>query len=338
MERIGILGAGAWGTALALTAHRAGRQIMLQAHEAEVVEAINRDHENPFLPGVRLDPAICATNDSGEAAAFGDVLLLTAPAQFLRSVVRLAAGGVKSGMPVVICAKGIEQNTCALMSEVVGEELPQALLAVLSGPSFAAEVARELPTAVTLACADRKLQRTLPAALGTKYFRIYSTDDVIGVEIGGAVKNVLAIACGIVAGRGLGDNSRAALITRGLAEMARLAIVKGARAETLMGLAGVGDLVLTCNALQSRNYSLGVALGEGATLETVLSQRTSVAEGVFTSASVTALAHRLDVDMPICSAVDQVLNQNADLDTIIDGLLSRPFRSEDLAGSSIEKL
>jgi glycerol-3-phosphate dehydrogenase (NAD(P)+) len=224
------------------------------------------------------------------------------------------------------------------MSEVVGEELPQALLAVLSGPSFAAEVARELPTAVTLACADRKLQRTLPAALGTKYFRIYSTDDVIGVEIGGAVKNVLAIACGIVAGRGLGDNSRAALITRGLAEMARLAIVKGARAETLMGLAGVGDLVLTCNALQSRNYSLGVALGEGATLETVLSQRTSVAEGVFTSASVTALAHRLDVDMPICFAVDQVLNQNADLDTIIDGLLSRPFRSEDLAGSSIEKL
>jgi glycerol-3-phosphate dehydrogenase (NAD(P)+) len=231
-------------------------------------------------------------------------------------------------VPAVVCAKGIEGGTCALLSEVVAEALPAATVAVLSGPSFAAEVARDLPTAVTFACVDAGLRKALPAALGTPRFRIYSTGDVIGAEIGGAVKNVLAIACGIVQGRGLGDNARAALITRGLAEIARLADAKGARAETLMGLCGVGDLVLTCNNMQSRNFSLGVALGEGARLRDVLAGRTSVAEGVFSAAAVSALARRMGVVMPICAAVDAVLNRGADLDATIAGLLSRPFKAE----------
>jgi glycerol-3-phosphate dehydrogenase (NAD(P)+) len=211
---------------------------------------------------------------------------------------------------------------------VVAEALPAATVAVLSGPSFAAEVARELPTAVTFACADAALRESVPMALGTPRFRIYSSGDVIGAEIGGAVKNVLAIACGIVEGRGLGDNARAALITRGLAEIARLAHAKGARAETLMGLSGAGDLVLTCNNIQSRNFSLGVALGEGARLNDVLAGRTSVAEGVFSAAAVTALARRVGVVMPISAAVDAVLNRGADLDATIAGLLSRPFKAE----------
>ena len=328
MDRIGIIGGGAWGTALAMTARRAGRDVVLSVREPEVVDAINRDHENPvFLPGIALDPAIRATGDPAEAAD-ADAVLLVAPAQHLRGVVAPLAAGWRHGVPAVVCAKGIEGGTCALLSEVVAETLPAATVAVLSGPSFAAEVARDLPTAVTFACADAALREMLPTALGTTRFRIYSSGDVIGAEIGGAVKNVLAIACGIVQGRGLGDNARAALITRGLAEIARLAHTKGARAETLMGLCGAGDLVLTCNNMQSRNFSLGVALGEGASLEDVLAERTSVAEGVFSAAAVTELARRMGAVMPICSAVDSVLNRAADLDVTIAGLLSRPFKAE----------
>jgi glycerol-3-phosphate dehydrogenase (NAD(P)+) len=239
-----------------------------------------------------------------------------------------AAPGWKPGVPAIVCAKGIEEATCALMHEVVSEALPDAVVAVLSGPSFAAEVARDLPTAVTFACADPAMRETVPAALGTRRFRIYSSEDVVGAEVGGAVKNVLAIACGIVEGRGMGDNARAALITRGLAEIARLATAKGARPETLMGLSGMGDLVLTCNNMQSRNFSLGVQLGRGEALADILAGRTAVTEGVFSAASVTELARRLGVDMPICAAVDAVLNAGADLDTAIAGLLSRPFKAE----------
>jgi glycerol-3-phosphate dehydrogenase (NAD(P)+) len=328
MQRIGIIGGGAWGTALAMTARKAGREAVIHAREPEVVDAINRDHENPwFLPGIALDPAIRATGDPAEAAD-ADAVLLVAPAQHLRGVVSPLAAGWRRGVPAVVCAKGIEGGTCALLSEVVAETLPAAIVAVLSGPSFAAEVARDLPTAVTFACADAGLREAVPAALGTTRFRIYSSGDVIGAEIGGAVKNVLAIACGIVEGRGLGDNARAALITRGLAEIARLAHAKGARAETLMGLSGAGDLVLTCNNIQSRNFSLGVALGEGARLNDVLAGRTSVAEGVFSAAAVTELARRVGVVMPISAAVDAVLNRGADLDATIAGLLSRPFKAE----------
>ncbi|MFO1127437.1 MAG: NAD(P)H-dependent glycerol-3-phosphate dehydrogenase [Rhodospirillales bacterium] len=329
METIGILGAGAWGTALAATAARAGRRVVIQAHEAEVADAINRTHTNPFfLPDIPLDPAIGATDDPLQAVAGADAVLVAVPAQHVRGVLTQTAHVWRRGVPAVLCAKGVEHGTCALMSEVVESAVPQATVAVLSGPSFAVEVARELPTAVTLACADERAREILPQALGTTGFRIYSSDDVVGAELGGAVKNVLAIACGIVAGRGMGDNARAALITRGLAEMARLTVAMGGRPDTLMGLSGIGDLVLTCSALQSRNFSLGDALGRGERLADILASRTSVAEGVFSAAAVTEMARREGVSMPICFAVDAVLNAGADLDETIAGLLARPFRPE----------
>lgn len=327
-QRIGIAGAGAWGTALALVARRAGRDVVLQAHEPEVAEAIQARHENPeYLPGIELDPAIRATRQPADAAA-ADAVLLAVPSQFLRAVCRRLRPSWKTGTPAVICAKGIEQETFALMSEIVAETLPEARVAVLSGPTFAAEVARELPTAVTLATDDTALGEALASALGTPRFRIYLSTDVIGAQLGGAVKNVLAIACGIVIGRGLGDNARAALITRGLAEIVRLGHAKGAKPETLMGLSGIGDLALTCHAMQSRNFSVGVAIGKGERLDDVLKQRKSVAEGVFTASSVVGLARKAQVEMPICTAIDQVLNHFADIDAAIAGLLARPFKAE----------
>ncbi|HZB92709.1 MAG TPA: NAD(P)H-dependent glycerol-3-phosphate dehydrogenase [Stellaceae bacterium] len=329
MQRIGIIGGGAWGTALALTARRAGRDVVLWAHEAEVAAAINRDHANPlFLPGIALDPAIAATTSLAAAVDGAEALLLVVPAQHLRGIAAALAPVLPAPLPVVICAKGIEQGSGALLSEVVAATLPAAPLAVLSGPTFAAEVAAGLPTAVTLAAGDAALGRGLIAALGTRSFRPYLAADVPGAEIGGAVKNVLAIACGIVAGRKLGDNARAALITRGLAEMVRLALAKGGKPETLMGLSGLGDLVLTCTSLASRNHSLGVALGEGRSLADILAARRSVAEGVASAAAAAALARRLAIDMPIIAAVDAILHHGAAIDTAIEGLLARPFRAE----------
>ena len=329
MKNIAIIGAGAWGTALAMVARRAGRNVFLQAHEPEVADAINGSHENSlFLPGVALDPEIRATNDPAEAAVDTDVVLLVVPTQFLRTVLTGLSGNLPSGVPVVICAKGIEQETLALMSEICEEVVPQAPVAVLSGPTFAAEVALDRPTAVTLASADKALGVGLSEALGTSRFRIYRSDDIVGAQVGGAVKNVLAIGCGIVEGRGLGDNAKAALITRGLAEIVRLGLAKGAKAETLMGLSGIGDLVLTCNAMQSRNFSLGVALGQGEALDGILAARTSVAEGVFSAASVSELAGSLSIDMPLSVAVDGILNHFADIDATIEGLLARPAGAE----------
>ena len=238
---------------------------------------------------------------------------------------------MKPGTPIVICAKGIEERTGALLSEVVVEALPQAPLALLSGPTFAAEVAAGFPTAITLAASDPALGQRLVQSLGSRAFRPYYTDDVAGAQIGGAVKNVIAIACGIVVGRQLGDNARAALITRGLAEMARLALAKGGRGETLMGLSGLGDLTLTCTSLQSRNHSLGVALGEGKRLAEILAARHSVAEGVTSASATAALAERLRIDMPIVAAVDAILHRGAAIDATIEALLSRPFRSESRA-------
>jgi glycerol-3-phosphate dehydrogenase (NAD(P)+) len=328
MQRIGIIGGGAWGTALAVTARRAGRDVILWAREAEVVAAINERHENPlFLPGIAIDPAVAATGELAIAASANAVLLVV-PAQHLREIAAALAPSLRPGTAIVICAKGVEEKSGALMSEVAAALLPGAKLAILSGPTFAGEVARGLPTAVTLATADQALGRAVIAALGTRSFRPYLSDDIVGAEIGGAVKNVLAIACGIVAGRRLGDNARAALITRGLAEMVRLARVKGGRAETLMGLSGLGDLTLTCTALQSRNHSLGFALGEGKSLAEILGPRRSIAEGVSSAAAVGALARRLAVDMPIVAAVDAILHHAADIDETIAGLLARPFRPE----------
>lgn len=326
--RLAIVGGGAWGTALAVTARRAGRAVVLWAREAEVVAAINARHENPlFLPGVPLDPAIVATPDLAAAAA-ADAVLLTVPAQHLRAIAAALAPLLPPGVPAVLCAKGIEAGSGALMSEVAAECLPGTPLAVLSGPTFAAEVARGLPTAVTLAAADAELGHALIAAIGTRSFRPYLGNDLIGAQIGGAVKNVLAIACGILDGRRLGDNARAALITRGLAEMGRLAHAKGARKQTLTGLSGLGDLTLTCAGTQSRNHSLGVALGEGGDLAGILARRRTVAEGVASAAAVAGLAQRLGVEMPIVAAVDAILNRGEPIDATIDALLARPFRSE----------
>lgn len=329
LNRIGVVGGGAWGTALALAALRAGRETLLWAREPAVVEAMSLRRENrDYLPGVPLPDALRVTGDLADLGDC-DAVLLVSPAQHARSVTARMAPLLKPGAPVVVCAKGIELDSHALMSEAVGAALPAGNpVAILSGPTFAAEVARGLPTAVTLACADEALGRALVTALGSHTFRPYRSDDVIGSQVGGAVKNVLAIACGVVEGRRLGDNARAALITRGLAEITRLALALGGRVETLMGLSGLGDLTLTCSSLQSRNMSLGAALGAGKALSEILAARRSVAEGVYTTAAVVGLAAKLGVDMPICTAVDAILNRGAGLDETIEGLLSRPFRGE----------
>ncbi len=328
LQRIGIVGGGAWGTALAQVLARAGRGVRLWALEPEVVEAVGRGHGNPiFLPGIALDPGIAATADLA-AVARADALLLTTPAQHLRTLCLALAPHVRHATPVVICSKGIEERSGALMSEIVADALPQARRAVLSGPTFAAEVARGLPTAVTLACADAALGHDLIAAIGTREFRPYLSDDVVGAQIGGAVKNVMAIACGIVMGRGLGDNARAALVTRGMAEMVRLALAKGGKPETLMGLSGLGDLALTCASTQSRNHALGLALGKGEPLADYLVARVTIAEGVSSAAATAALARRLGVEMPIVFAVDAILHHGASIDAAIAELLARPFKQE----------
>ena len=328
MNRIGVIGGGAWGTALSAVARAKGLRVVLWAREAEVVDAVNSRHCNTlFLPEVELDPEILATNDLAEAAR-ADALLLVAPAQYLRRVCAELEPHLEAGVPVVICAKGIERESSRLMSEVVAEVLPEAPLAVLSGPTFALEVARGLPTALTVASAEGELAERLAAALGSPHFRPYFSDDLIGAQIGGAVKNVLAIASGIVMGRGLGESARAALIARGMVEMLRLGAAKGARAETLMGLSGLGDLVLTCTSGLSRNASLGVALGQGAQLDEVLGARDSVAEGVATADALTLLARRLEIEMPISTAIDGIVNHYASVDATIEGLLARPVKAE----------
>jgi len=328
MKRAGVVGGGAWGTALAQVCARAGLETVLCAREREVVDGVNAAHENAiFLPGVALDPAIRATSDVADLV-HSDLILAVAPAQHLRSALQGMAAQITRGLPVVLCAKGIEQGTLKLMTEVLAETAPQATPAVLSGPSFAGEVARGLPTAVTLACPDEQLGRRLAEAIATPTFRPYLAQDMIGAEAGGAVKNVLAIACGVVEGRGLGRSAHAALITRGFAEMTRMAVALGARAETLAGLCGLGDLVLTCSSPQSRNMSVGLALGRGESLEQALAGKLSVAEGVASAPAVRDLAVRLGVDMPICAAVAAILAGEAQVDEAIGGLLSRPLRDE----------
>jgi len=329
VKRLAIIGGGAWGTALAVVARRAGSNAVLWARDGSVVAAINERHENPlFLPGITLDPAIVATSDIDAAMAGAQAALLVVPAQFLRGVIGALRPGLPEGMPVLHCAKGIEACSLKTMSEVSAELLPNSPFAVLSGPTFAAEVARGLPTAVTVASHDRALARGFTTALGSSRFRPYLSNDPIGAEIGGAVKNVLAIACGTLQGRGLGENARASLITRGLAEMIRLGLAKGGRAETFGGLSGIGDLVLTCSGAQSRNYALGVALGRGQDLGTALAGRRSVVEGVATATAVGGLANQLGIEMPVSEAVEAVLRHGASIDAMIDGLLRRPYRCE----------
>lgn len=312
-----------------MVARRADSLPRLWARDPGVVTAINQSHQNPlFLPGVILDPAITATTDMAFATDGADAALLVVPAQFLRGVIQVLGSHLRRGLPLLLCAKGIEINSLKLMSEVAAEILPASPSAVLSGPTFAAEVARELPTAVTIASSDAPLGHAFIEALGSSRFRPYLSHDPVGAEIGGAVKNVLAIACGIVAGRSLGDNARASLITRGLAEMIRLGVAKGGRAETFRGLSGLGDLVLTCSSAQSRNYGLGLALGRGLPLEAVLRGSRSVVEGVTTAASVARLAARLAIEMPIGAGVDALLHGGQSVSAVIDLLLRRPYRAE----------
>ncbi len=322
--KLGIVGGGAWGTALAQVAVANG-PATLWARSVEVVDAINATHANPaYLPGVELSPAIGATNDAATLADCGALLLVT-PAQHMRTV--MAALPV-TDQPLILCSKGIEAGTRLLMSEVAAELRPDAPIAVLSGPTFAHEVAAGLPTAVTLACADEALGTMLAARLARPAFRPYRSDDVLGAEIGGAAKNVLAIACGVVAGRGLGQNAAAALIARGFAEMRRFGEARGARAETLAGLSGLGDLVLTCSSTSSRNYSLGMGLGRGESAEALLSHRRTVAEGAATAPVLAEAARAVGVEMPIVEAVRDLLAGGAGVDAVVDRLLARPLGPE----------
>ena len=327
-KRAGVIGGGAWGTALAQVCARAGLEATLWAREADVVASVNTSHENTsFLAGIDLDPAIRATGDLAELAA-SDLVLAVAPAQHLRATLTAFAPHVREGLPILLCAKGVEQGSLKLMTEVLAETIPRAAPAVLSGPSFAGEVARGLPTAVTLACPDEDCARDLAELIATPTFRPYFATDMIGAEAGGAVKNVLAIACGIVEGRGLGRSAHAALITRGFSELTRLAVALGGQAETVAGLCGLGDLVLTCSSPQSRNMSVGLALGRGHTLEEALAGKLSVAEGVASAPAVRELARRLGIDVPICEATAAILGGEVGVDDAIRGLLSRPLREE----------
>ena len=328
MRRAGVIGGGAWGTALAQVCARAGMSVRLWAREPEVVAGVNDRRENGlFLPGIELDREIEATADLVDLAD-SDLVLAVTPAQHLRSSLTAFAPHVRPGLPILLCAKGVEQGSLKLMTQVLAEAAPAAAAAVLSGPSFAGEVARGLPTAVTLACPDEALGRALAEAIATPTFRPYLAADMIGAEAGGAIKNVLAIACGVVEGRGLGRSAHAALITRGFAEMTRLAVALGGQAETVAGLCGLGDLVLTCSSPQSRNMSVGLALGRGETLAAALTGKLSVAEGVASAPAVRALAQTLGVEAPISQAVAAILAGQVDVDTAIAGLLARPLRPE----------
>lgn len=327
-KRAGVIGAGAWGTALAQVCVRAGLATTLWAREPEVVTAISETGENSlFLPGVPLDKALVCTGDLSDLAGC-DLILMVAPAQHLRAALTAFAPHARPDLPILLCAKGVEQGSLKLMTEVLAETLPNAAPAVLSGPSFAGEVARGLPTAVTLACPDEALGRALAEAIALPAFRPYYAPDMIGAEVGGAIKNVLAIACGIVEGRGLGRSAHAALITRGFAEMTRVAVALGGRPETVAGLCGLGDLVLTCSSPQSRNMSVGLALGAGQTLDQALAGKLSVAEGVASAPAVRQLAARLGVETPICEAVAAILAGEVGVDAAIAGLLSRPLKDE----------
>ena len=322
--KAGVIGAGAWGTALAQTLSADGEDVRLWAFETDVVDAINRDRVNPlYLPGVTLNPSLRASGDMADMAD-RDMLLIVCPAQHLRGIV----GNAPVGVPLILCSKGIEAGTGLLMSEVAEQAQPASPIAVLSGPTFAHEVAKGLPTAITLACADAGLAARIATRIARPAFRPYISDDVVGAEIGGAVKNVLAIACGVADGAGLGLNARAALISRGFAEMTRFGLARGARAETLGGLSGLGDLVLTCSSTNSRNFSLGKGLGEGRAAAELLSNRRTVAEGAFTAPVLRDAARSAGVDMPVVEAVCALLEDAAPLAQVIDALLTRPLRPE----------
>jgi len=326
-NHIAVIGGGAWGTALALTCARAGRSVTLWEHDIANAAALATRRESIFLPGVPLEDTIAVAATLADTAA-ADAILMAVPAQAVRAAASALAPTLGRNTPVIVCAKGIERGTKKFMSDIIAECAPSAVPAVLSGPSFAADVARGMPTAVTLAAADAALARKLARAIGLASFRLYHSTDVRGVEIGGAAKNVLAIAAGVVAGRGLGASAMAALTTRGFAELVRFGRAYGAKAETLMGLSGLGDLLLTCSSPQSRNFSFGVKLGRGQK-PAAIQGTTGLAEGAFTAAVLVEMAREREVDMPISFAVDALLGERMDVDAAIESLLTRPFKAEE---------
>jgi glycerol-3-phosphate dehydrogenase (NAD(P)+) len=325
---IGVIGGGAWGTALAQVLAAGGEDALIWAREADVVTSIQTRHENTlFLPGMILTDRVQATNNIGDLAGCG-VIMVVAPAQHMRAVL---ADLPAAGQHLILCTKGIEQSSWKFMHEVAGEAglHKGGGIAVLSGPTFAHEVAAGKPTAITLACEDKSLAAILARRIARPTLRPYVSDDVIGAEIGGAVKNVLAIACGVVEGKGLGQNARAALIARGFAEMSRFGLIRGARAETLAGLSGLGDLVLTCSSTASRNFSLGKGLGEGQPAANLLSDRLTVAEGASTAPVLQQIAKSWGADMPIVDAVCALLAGKMNADHVVESLLTRPLKAED---------
>jgi glycerol-3-phosphate dehydrogenase (NAD(P)+) len=324
-NNIAVIGAGAWGSALALTCARAGRQVTLWEHDADNAAQLAKNRESLFLAGVRIDDSIVIAGDLAEAVR-AQAILLVVPAQAVRAVATALTPLLIARTPLIVCAKGIERGTKKFMTEVIAECAPSAVPAILSGPSFAADVARGMPTAVTLAASDDKLAGELARAIGSASFRPYHSTDVRGVEIGGAAKNVLAIAAGIVNGRGLGASAAAALTTRGFAELVRFGRAYGAKAETMMGLSGLGDLLLTCSSPQSRNFAFGVNLGRGQKPEAI---HAGLAEGVFTASVLVDMARERNVDMPIAIAVAALLNGTMTVDEAIDSLLARPFKAEE---------
>ncbi len=329
LTSIGVIGAGAWGTALATVAARAGLPVRLWARNTGAIAAMASAHENTArLPGIALPPGIAPTSDRADLSAC-DCVLIATPAQAMRAVMTEFAPHLAPGTRAVITAKGIEQRTGLFMADVLAEAAPALEPLVLSGPSFAADVARGLPTAVTLAARSLEIARPVAEALSIQTFRPYLSDDLAGVQIGGAVKNVLAIACGIVAGRGLGESARAALIARAFAELTRFGRALGARPETLTGLSGLGDLVLTCSSSQSRNYSFGLALGQGRTATEASAGQKGVSEGAFTAAAVVSIAAAEGLEMPICAAVLDILEDRATVSAVIERLMQRPLKTED---------
>ena len=323
MARVGVIGGGAFGTAMACVARRSLHEVVLWAREPEVVAGINEHGANPlFLPNVRVSPGIRATSDLREAVGGAEFVLMVAPAQHVRGVALQLESLLDAGTPVIACSKGIERGSHALMPRVLGETLPGARIAVLSGPSFARDIASNLPAGVTLACGDYALARSLAGKIGNPRFRVEPSSDLTGTALGGVMKNVISIASGIAAGKKLGESARATLITLGLEETVKLGLALGAQRDTFDGFAGVGDLMLTANSLQSRNTSLGVALGEGRKLADILAARKQVTEGVPSAESIAALAQRLDVRMPISRAVDQILNHGADVDALIERVIA----------------
>jgi glycerol-3-phosphate dehydrogenase (NAD(P)+) len=324
-NHIAVIGGGAWGTALALTCARAGRQVTLWEHDPANAAQLAGKRESLFLPGVRIDDGIAITRDVAEAAR-AQAILIVVPAQAVRAVAKRLDPLIAARTPVIVCAKGIERGTKKFMSEIVASCAPSAVPAILSGPSFAADVARGMPTAVTLAAQDGKLAGDLAQSIGSATFRPYHSTDLRGVEIGGAAKNVLAIAAGIVAGRGLGASASAALTTRGFAELVRFGQAYGAKPATMTGLSGLGDLLLTCSSPQSRNFSFGVNLGRGQKPEAI---QGGLAEGTFTAAVLAEMARERAIDMPISFAVDALLRGTITVDEAIESLLTRPLKAEE---------